>query len=39
MLNRYGDWIRARIEQHLTLFVILFVVVLVLGFIVAVRLI
>jgi membrane protein YqaA with SNARE-associated domain len=38
VLNRYGDWIRARIEKHLTLFVIVFLVVLVLGFIVAVKL-
>jgi membrane protein YqaA with SNARE-associated domain len=38
VLNRYGDWLRARIERHLALFVILFLVVLVLGFVVAVKL-
>jgi membrane protein YqaA with SNARE-associated domain len=38
VLNRWGDWIRARIEQHLVLWVILFLVVLVLGFVVAVKL-
>jgi membrane protein YqaA with SNARE-associated domain len=38
VLNRWGDQIRTRIEKHLTLFVILFLVVLVLGFIVALRL-
>jgi membrane protein YqaA with SNARE-associated domain len=37
VLNRWGDWIRKRIERHLTLFVILFLVVLVAGFIVALR--
>ena len=38
VLNRWGDAIRARIEQHLVLFVILFLVVLVFGFIVALKL-
>jgi membrane protein YqaA with SNARE-associated domain len=38
VLNRWGDWIRARIEQHLVLWVILFLVVLVLGFVVAIKL-
>ena len=38
VLNRWGDWIRARIERHLALWVILFLVVLVLGFIVALKL-
>jgi membrane protein YqaA with SNARE-associated domain len=37
VLNRWGDWIRERIERHLTLWVILFLVVLVAGFIVAFR--
>lgn len=39
LLNRYGDWIRVRIERHLGWWVTLFVVVLVLGFIIAVKLI
>jgi membrane protein YqaA with SNARE-associated domain len=38
LLNRYGEWIRVRIERHLTLWVALFAIVLVLGFIVALRL-
>ena len=38
ILNRWGDWIRERIERHLTLFVILFLVVLVAGFVIAVKL-
>ena len=38
LLNRYGEWIRVRIERHLTLWVALFAIVLVLGFIVAFRL-
>ena len=38
VLNRWGDAIRARIEQHLVPVVIIFLVVLVLGFIVAVKL-
>jgi len=38
VLNRWGDWIRARVERHLTLWVLLFLVVLVLGFVVALKL-
>lgn len=37
VLNRWGDWIRERIERHLVLWVILFLVVLVAGFIVALK--
>ena len=37
LLNRYGEWIRARIEKHLGLWVALGAGVLVLGFIVAFR--
>ena len=37
VLNRWGDFIRERIERHLTLFVILFLVVLVAGFIIAIK--
>ncbi|HEY7842211.1 MAG TPA: YqaA family protein [Bradyrhizobium sp.] len=37
VLNRWGDWIRERVERHLTLWVILFLVVLVAGFIAAFR--
>jgi membrane protein YqaA with SNARE-associated domain len=39
VLNRYGDWIRVRIEQHLGLFVLILIVALVLGFFVAFRMI
>jgi len=39
VLNRYGDWIRVRIEQHLGLFVLILVAALVLGFFVAFRMI
>ena len=39
LLNRYGDWIRGRIEQHLGLWVGILAAVLVAGFIIAVRLI
>src|SRR6266851_4074439 len=39
LLNRYGEWIRVRIEKHLGLWVGLAVGVLVLGFIVAFRMI
>ena len=35
LLNRYSEWIRVRIERHLTLWVTIGVVVLILGFIVA----
>jgi membrane protein YqaA with SNARE-associated domain len=38
VLNRWGDWIRERMERHLVLWVVLFLIVLVLGFIVAVKL-
>ena len=39
LLNRYGDWIRVRIEKHLGLWVAIGAAVLVLGFVVAVKLI
>ncbi|QQN65017.1 DedA family protein [Bradyrhizobium diazoefficiens] len=39
LLNRYGDWIRERIEKHLGLWVALGALVLVLGFVVAIKLI
>jgi membrane protein YqaA with SNARE-associated domain len=39
VLNRYGDWIRVRIEQHLGLFVLILVVAVVAGFFVAFRMI
>lgn len=39
LLNRYGDWIRVRIERHLGLVVAIGAIVLVLGFVVAVKLI
>ncbi|MBH5372460.1 YqaA family protein [Bradyrhizobium glycinis] len=39
LLNRYGDWIRIRIEKHLGLWVAIGAVVLVLGFVIAVKLI
>jgi membrane protein YqaA with SNARE-associated domain len=39
VLNRYGDWIRARIEQHLGLFVLILLAALVAGFFVAFRMI
>jgi hypothetical protein len=38
-MHRYGDWIRVRIERHLTLWVLAFLVVLVLGFIIAFKMI
>ena len=37
VLHRYGDWIRERVERHLALWVILFLIVLVLGFVIAVK--
>jgi membrane protein YqaA with SNARE-associated domain len=37
LLNRYGEWIRVRIEKHLGLWVALGAGVLVLGFIIAFR--
>ncbi|UWU93342.1 YqaA family protein [Bradyrhizobium sp. CB1015] len=39
LLNRYGDWVRVRIEKHLGLWVAIGAVVLVLGFVIAVKLI
>jgi membrane protein YqaA with SNARE-associated domain len=39
LLNRYGEWIRARVEQHLALAVTVLAVVLVAGFVIAFRLI
>ncbi|QQO15536.1 DedA family protein [Bradyrhizobium diazoefficiens] len=39
LLNRYGDWIRVKIEKHLGLVVAVGVIVLVLGFVVAIKLI
>ncbi len=39
VLNRYGDWIRVRIEQHLGFFVLILVAALVAGFFVAFRMI
>jgi membrane protein YqaA with SNARE-associated domain len=39
LLNRYGEWIRVRIEKHLGLWVALGAAVLVAGFIVAFKLI
>ncbi|RXH05977.1 DedA family protein [Bradyrhizobium vignae] len=39
LLNRYGDWIRVRIEKHLGLWVAIGAAVLVLGFVVAIKLI
>ena len=39
VMHRYGDWIRIRIERHLTLWVVAFLVVLVLGFVIAFKMI
>ena len=39
LLNRYGDWIRRKLEEHLGLWVTLGAIVLVLGFVVAIKLI
>jgi len=39
LFNRYGDWIRERIERHLALSVIIFAAVLVGGFVIAFKLI
>jgi membrane protein YqaA with SNARE-associated domain len=39
VLNRYGDWIRARIEPHLGLFVLILLAAVVAGFFVAFRMI
>jgi membrane protein YqaA with SNARE-associated domain len=38
LLNRYGDWIRVQLEKHLTLILIVFILVLVAGVYVAVKL-
>jgi membrane protein YqaA with SNARE-associated domain len=38
LLNRYGDWIRVRIEKHLALWVSIGAAALVLGFVIAFRL-
>jgi len=37
LLNRYGEWIRVRIEKHLALWVSIGVAALVLGFVIAIR--
>lgn len=39
LLNRYGEWIRVRIERHLALWVFILIAVLVAGFIIAFRMI
>jgi hypothetical protein len=39
LLNRYGDWIRVKIEEHLGLWVSLGAGVLVAGFVIAFRMI
>jgi membrane protein YqaA with SNARE-associated domain len=39
LLNRYGDWIRHKLEKHLGLWVAIGAAVLVLGFVVAIKLI
>ena len=39
LLNRYGDWIRVRIERHLGMWVAIGAAVLVAGFVVAIKLI
>ena len=39
LLNRYGDWIRVRIERHLALWVVILVALVLAGFIIAFRLI
>src|ERR1700753_3480839 len=39
LLNRYGEWIRLRVEKHLGLWVFLGVAVLVAGFVIALKLI
>jgi membrane protein YqaA with SNARE-associated domain len=39
LLNRYGEWIRLRIERNLTLWVAVLTAVLVAGFVIAVRMI
>jgi membrane protein YqaA with SNARE-associated domain len=39
LFNRYGDWIRARVEEHLGLAVAILAVVLVAGFVIAFKMI
>jgi membrane protein YqaA with SNARE-associated domain len=39
LMNRYGDWIRVRVEQHLGLAVAILAVVLVAGFVIAFKMI
>ena len=39
LFNRYGDWIRARVEEHLGLAVLILAAVLVAGFVIAFKLI
>ena len=39
LLNRYGEWIRAQIEKRLGMWVAIGAIVLVLGFVVALKLI
>ena len=39
LLNRYGEWIRVRIERHLAFWVFILIAVLVAGFIIAFRMI
>jgi len=39
LLNRYGDWIKVRVERHLALFAGILVAVLVLGFVIAFKMI
>jgi membrane protein YqaA with SNARE-associated domain len=39
LMNRYGDWIRVRVERHLALFAGILVAVLVLGFVIAFKMI
>ncbi len=39
LMNRYGDWIRARVEEHLGLAVATLALVLVLGFVIAFKMI
>jgi len=39
LLNRYGEWIRQRIERNLTLWVLVLIALLVAGFVIALRMI
>jgi len=39
LLNRYGEWIRLRIERNLTLWVLVLIALLVVGFVIALRMI